>query len=148
VPTWQIQVLRILLAVVLGAAIGLERQLHGKVAGVRTNVLICLGAAVVTIISEQMGIKYNDSAGRIAAQIVSGVGFLGAGVIIRDRGGIHGLTTAATIWLVAAVGMAVGAGYYCLAVAATVLAVVVLIGLRNWPSRPGAQGRDDRSATG
>ncbi len=137
-PTWQIHVLRILLAVVLGAAIGLERQLHGKVAGVRTNVLICLGAAVVTIISEQMGIKYNDSAGRIAAQIVSGVGFLGAGVIIRDRGGVHGLTTAATIWLVAAVGMAVGAGYYGLAIAATVLAVAVLTGLRNWPSRPGA----------
>ncbi len=140
-PTWQIHVLRILLAAVLGAAVGLERQLHGKVAGVRTNLLICLGAAVVTIISEQIGIKYDDSAGRIAAQIVSGVGFLGAGVIIRDRGGIHGLTTAATIWLVAAVGMATGAGFYCLAIVATVVAVAVLIGLRNWPSHPSDRAR-------
>jgi putative Mg2+ transporter-C (MgtC) family protein len=93
----------------------------------------------VTIISEQMGLKDGESTGRIAAQIVSGVGFLGAGVIIRDRGGVHGLTTAATIWLVAAVGLAVGAGYYCPAITATVLAVAVLIGLRNWPSRPGTQ---------
>ncbi len=127
--------LRILLAVGLGVAIGLERQLSGKAAGIRTNVLICLGAAVLTILSEQMGIRHNDSVSRIAAQIVSGVGFLGAGVIIRDRGGVSGLTTAATIWLVASVGMAVGAGYYALAVATTGLAVVVLLGLHHWPHR-------------
>ena len=134
--SWQTETLRILLAAVLGAAIGLERQFHGKVAGIRTNLLICLGAAVLTIISKDMGIQYNDAVGRIAAQIVSGVGFLGAGVIIRDRGGIHGLTTAATIWLVAAVGIAVGAGSYLLGVAATVVAIAVLMGLRNWPARP------------
>jgi len=127
--------LRILLAAGLGAAVGLERQLSGKVAGIRTNMLICLGAAVLTILSEQMGVRYNDSVARIAAQIVSGVGFLGAGVIIRDRGGVHGLTTAATIWLVASVGMAVGAGYYALAGATTGLAVAVLLGLRHWPHR-------------
>lgn len=143
-PIWLVHVFRILLAAALGAAIGLERQLHGKVAGVRTNLLICLGAAVLTIVSEQMGIKHNDSVGRIAAQIVSGVGFLGAGVIIRDRGGIHGLTTAATIWLVAAVGIAVGAGFYCLAIVATVLAVAVLIGLRNWPSHPSEQAKGSK----
>ena len=125
--------LRILLAVALGAAVGLERQLSGKVAGIRTNVLICLGAAVLTILSETIGAKAGDSAARIAAQIVSGVGFLGAGVIIRDRGGVHGLTTAATIWLVASIGMAAGAGYFALAIAATVLAVAVLVGLRHWP---------------
>jgi putative Mg2+ transporter-C (MgtC) family protein len=138
---WQIHVLRILLAAVLGAIVGLERQLHGKVAGVRTNLLICLGAAVLTIVSEQMGVKYHDSVGRIAAQVVSGIGFLGAGVIIRDRGGIHGLTTAATIWLVAAVGIAAGAGFYYLAVGATVLAMAVLIGLRNWPSHPAERAK-------
>jgi len=124
---------RILLAVALGAAIGLERQLSGKVAGIRTNVLICLGAAVLTILSQEMGMRGNDSVSRIAAQIVSGVGFLGAGVIIRDRGGVHGLTTAATIWLVASVGMAAGAGYYLLAAATTTLAVLVLLGLHHWP---------------
>lgn len=132
---WQVHVCRILLAAVLGAAIGLERQLSGKVAGIRTNVLICLGAAVLTIISEEMGREYGDSASRIAAQIVTGVGFLGAGVIIRDRGGVHGLTTAATIWLVASVGMAVGAGFYLLAVASAILAIVVLLGLKHRPSR-------------
>jgi len=129
--------LRILLAVGLGAAIGLERQLSGKAAGIRTNVLICLGAAVLTIISQELGHRGGESLGRIAAQIVSGVGFIGAGVIIRDRGGIHGLTTAATIWLVASVGMATGAGYYALAVATTILAVLVLLGLHHWPRRPG-----------
>jgi putative Mg2+ transporter-C (MgtC) family protein len=130
--------LRIVLAVVFGAVIGFERQLSGKVAGIRTNVLICLGAAVLTILSEQIGARGDDSVARIAAQIVSGVGFLGAGVIIRDRGGVHGLTTAATIWLVASVGMAAGAGYYALAGATTVLAVAVLLGLHHWPrhSRP------------
>lgn len=127
--------LRILLAAVLGAVIGLERQLSGKAAGIRTNVLICLGAAALTIISQEMGAQANESVSRIAAQIVSGVGFLGAGVIIRDRGGIHGLTTAATIWLVASVGMACGGGYYTLALATTGLAVVVLLGLHHWPQR-------------
>ncbi len=133
---WQIHLLRILLAAVLGAALGLERQLHGKVAGLRTNMLICLGAAVLTIVSEQIGVKYSESAGRIAAQIVSGIGFLGAGVIIRDRAGVHGLTTAATIWLVAAVGVAVGMGSYFLSIAATLVSLAILTGLRNWPTRP------------
>jgi putative Mg2+ transporter-C (MgtC) family protein len=139
---WQVQMLKILLAAALGAAVGLERQLHGKVAGVRTNMLICLGAAVLTMISEEMGLDSNESTTRIAAQIVTGVGFLGAGVIIRDRGGVHGLTTAATIWLVASVGMAVGAGSYLLALSATVLAVIVLVGLRNWPGRRGGEHTD------
>jgi putative Mg2+ transporter-C (MgtC) family protein len=134
-PLWQIHIGKIMLAVALGAAIGLERQFSGKVAGIRTNMLICLGAAVLTILSEEMGLEHNDSPSRIAAQIVSGVGFLGAGVIIRDRGGVHGLTTAATVWLVASVGMAVGAGFYFLAVASAVLAIVVLLGLKHWPSR-------------
>ncbi len=127
---WPHDLLGIVLAVILGGAIGAEREISGKAAGLRTNVLICLGAAVFTIISKQMAIGGTEaSATRIAAQIVTGVGFLGAGAIIQDRGGVHGLTTAATIWLVSSIGMACGARFYQLAVVATVIAVVVLVGL-------------------
>jgi putative Mg2+ transporter-C (MgtC) family protein len=125
---WPGDIVAIVLAVVFGAAIGLEREISGKAAGLRTNVLICLGAAVFTIISKRMGITANASTTRIAAQIVTGVGFLGAGAILQDRGGIHGLTTAATIWLVASIGMASGAGFYTLAVISTFVAIVVLLG--------------------
>ncbi|MHC4160388.1 MAG: MgtC/SapB family protein [Planctomycetota bacterium] len=126
---WPDDVLCIVLAVVFGGAIGLEREIRGKAAGLRTNVLICLGAAVFTVISRQMGAGQEGSMTRIAAGVVTGVGFLGAGAIIRERSGVHGLTTAATIWLVASIGMACGAGFYTLAVISTVVAVVVLIGL-------------------
>jgi putative Mg2+ transporter-C (MgtC) family protein len=125
---WPGDVLSIVLAVILGAVIGLEREIRGKAAGLRTNALICLGAAVFTIISERMA-GDKDSITRIAAQIVTGIGFLGAGAVIQDRGGIHGLTTAATIWLVASVGMACGAKLYLLAVISTLIAIVVLAGL-------------------
>jgi putative Mg2+ transporter-C (MgtC) family protein len=127
---WPEDLLSIVFAVILGAVIGAEREISGKAAGLRTNVLICLGAAVFTLISEDMGAGSTEgSLTRIAAQIVSGVGFLGAGAIIQDRGGVHGLTTAASIWLVASIGMACGAHYYRLAIIATLFAVVVLIGL-------------------
>ena len=126
---WPGDVLSIILAVVLGAAIGLEREISGKAAGLRTNVLICLGAAVFTMISRQMGAGNEGSVTRIAAGIVTGVGFLGAGAVIRDRAGVLGLTTAATIWLVASIGMACGAKLYLLAVISTFIAIVVLIGL-------------------
>jgi len=122
-------VIGIVLAVVLGGAVGVEREVSGKAAGLRTNVLICLGAAVFTIISAKMALQYDASVVRIAAQIVTGVGFIGAGAIIQDRGGVHGLTTAATIWLVASIGMACGAHFYRLAVLTTLVAIVVLIGL-------------------
>ena len=122
--------LSVLLAVILGGAIGAEREISGKAAGLRTNVLICLGAAVFTIISKQMATDGTaDSVTRIAAQVVTGVGFLGAGAIIQDRGGVHGLTTAATIWLVASIGTACGARLYQLAVVTTLIAIVVLVGL-------------------
>ncbi|HUS72835.1 MAG TPA: MgtC/SapB family protein [Sedimentisphaerales bacterium] len=127
---WPGDVFSIVLAVVLGAAIGIEREFSGKAAGLRTNILICLGAAAFTIISKRMAGE-NDSITRIAAQIVTGVGFLGAGAIIQDRAGVHGLTTAATIWFVASLGTACGAGFYELAVIMTLLAVFVLIGLRQ-----------------
>ena len=119
----------VVLAAVFGAVVGIEREFKQKAAGLRTNVLICVGAAVFTIISRKMGAEDNQSITRIAAQIVTGVGFLGAGAIIRDRAGILGLTTATTIWLVASIGMACGAGYYKLALATTVIVISVLIGL-------------------
>ena len=123
------EILGIILATFLGAAIGLERELSGKAAGLRTNILICLGAAVFTIISREMAAGTDSSITRIAAQIVTGVGFLGAGAIIQDRGGVHGLTTAATIWLVASIGVACGAGFFPLAIITTIITIIVLIGL-------------------
>jgi len=125
---WSSDILPLLLAAGCGTVIGVERQIMHKPAGLRTNVLICVGAAVFTIISRQMA-GGQDSITRIAAQIVTGVGFLGAGAVIQDRGGIHGLTTAATIWLMASVGMACGAKLYYLAITTTVLALLVLVGL-------------------
>jgi putative Mg2+ transporter-C (MgtC) family protein len=126
---WPDDVISIILAAFLGAAIGLERELSGKSAGLRTNLLICLGAAIFTIISRQMVAGTDGEVSRIAAQIVTGVGFLGAGAVIQDRRGVHGLTTAATIWLVASIGMACGAGFHDLAAIATLIVIVVLAGL-------------------
>jgi len=136
---WQSDMAAILLAIFCGVVIGLEREFMHKPAGLRTNVLICLGAALFTIISKRMA-GDQDSITRIAAQIVTGVGFLGAGAVIQDRGGIHGLTTAATIWLVASVGMSCGAKLYWLAIISTVLAIVVLLGLAQVDKhiRPGS----------
>ena len=126
---WPDDVISLILAAFLGAAIGLERELSGKSAGLRTNLLICLGAAIFTIISKRMVDVTEGSTTRIAAQIVTGVGFLGAGALIQDRHGVHGLTTAATIWLVASIGMACGAGFHGLAAISTLIVVIVLVGL-------------------
>ncbi len=128
---------RLLLAAVLGGVIGLERELSGKPAGLRTNLLICVGAALLMDLSiavaalanlpnEQAGAIFRADPARIAAQIVSGIGFLGAGTILQARGNIIGLTTAATIWVVAAIGMAVGAQAYVEAVGATILVYLSL----------------------
>lgn len=127
---------RLLAACVAGAAIGLERELSDKPAGLRTNVMICLGAAVFTMLSTRMGLgaTVSDPA-RIAAQVVTGVGFLGAGAILHAHGNVIGLTTAATIWIVASVGMTFGSGSFILGTVATVLTVGVLFGLsfvENW----------------
>lgn len=124
-------VVRLLLATALGAAIGLQRELAGKPAGLRTNLLICLGAALLTSVSLSLPVRIGGGdPARIAAQIVSGIGFLGAGTIIQSRHAVHGLTSAATIWVVAAVGMVVGVGFERLALLATVivLAALVLLG--------------------
>lgn len=108
----------------------MERQYHDKPAGYATNCLICLGAMLFTVLSEYMGLAGGDP-GRIAAQIVTGVGFIGAGSILRDGNKISGLTTAAGVWLVAAIGMAVGYGEYILATVTTCAMLVVQLGVRK-----------------
>ncbi|MCH7838837.1 MAG: MgtC/SapB family protein [Planctomycetes bacterium] len=118
-------VVRVIVAVILGGLIGLERELRDKPAGFRTIILICLGACVLTILSQVMGSPDGEST-RIAAQIVTGIGFIGAGAILRDRQSVYGLTTAATIWAVAAIGMAVGFGELGLAVLGTLAILVAL----------------------
>ncbi len=117
--------LRLLLAAGLGAAIGIERELRRKPAGLRTNILIALGAALFTIMSIQIA-GSGGTPDRIAAQIVTGIGFLGAGAILRSGHSVHGMTTAATIWVNAAVGIAAGAGQFGTATIATVITLVVL----------------------
>lgn len=121
----------LLLASVLGGAIGLERELSGKPAGFRTNLLICVGATLLTELSVVIGSMAanpaNADPGRIAAQIVSGIGFLGAGTIIQAKGSVIGLTTAATLWVVSAIGIAVGAGQWAEAIGTTVLVLVALL---------------------
>jgi putative Mg2+ transporter-C (MgtC) family protein len=122
--------LRLALAVVLGGLIGFERETEGKPAGLRTHALVCLGAALFMLISIQSpeffpGAKTVDP-GRIAAGVVTGIGFLGAGTIMQAKGSVKGLTTAASIWAVAAIGLAIGVGYYITAAVATALALAVL----------------------
>jgi len=144
-------IIRLLLAAGLGALVGLERELRQKSAGLRTNTLIAVGAAMFTLMSIEMaeGTAAADRT-RIAAQIVTGIGFLGAGAIMRTGSGISGLTTAATVWVNAAIGVAAGGGEYHLALLATGVTLVVLLALspledwidRRLPKRPG----DDSTA--
>jgi putative Mg2+ transporter-C (MgtC) family protein len=119
---------RLVVATLLGAVLGVEREYHGKVAGLRTNVLITLGAALFTLISVRLAGNGSENT-RIAAQIVTGIGFLGGGAILRSRQSIHGLTTAATIWVNSAIGMAAAAGEFTLAVGTTMIALIALVGL-------------------
>ena len=123
---------KLLLAMLCGGAIGVERELSRKPAGLRTNVLICFGAALYMIVSRHIsgGAAYTDP-GRLAAQVVAGIGFLGAGVILRARGSITGLTTAATIFVVGAVGISIGEGLFSIAIFSTLLIIVVLVVLRR-----------------
>ena len=118
-------VLRLALAGVLGGLIGAEREYRGKVAGTRTHLLVALGAALMLLVSK-FGFDGVGDPGRVAAQIVSGIGFIGAGAIMVDRHSVHGLTTAAGIWVSAGIGMATAAGMYVLAVATTALSLIGL----------------------
>jgi putative Mg2+ transporter-C (MgtC) family protein len=124
-------VIRLCLAFLAGGIIGFERSSRRQIAGLRTHILICLGATLLMLLSIRLSRWFsgaeNGDPGRIAAQVVSGIGFLGAGAIIRLGNNIKGLTTAASLWLIAAVGMAIGAGMYVAAAAAEALSLVTLI---------------------
>ena len=116
------------LATLLGGAIGLERELGGKPAGLRTNILICIGSVLYTHLSIAMVGGATDPT-RVAGQIVTGVGFIGAGTILHARGAVVGLTSAATIWVVAAIGVALGSGFYLEGIGTTLVVLAVLAGL-------------------
>ena len=131
-------VIRLLAALLLGFAIGLERELTNKYAGLRTNILVCIGACIFTLISiygfpevavsgDEFGTR--DTA-RVAAQVVTGIGFIGGGTVLRHGATVFGLTTAATLWVSAAIGMACGAGMIGVAMIATVLSILVLVSVR------------------
>jgi putative Mg2+ transporter-C (MgtC) family protein len=118
---------RLITAAFLGAILGLEREWKNKDAGLRTNILITIGSALFTLMSIELTDGKTGDTSRVAAQIVTGIGFLGAGAIMRTNGGIHGLTTAATIWVNAAIGIAAGGGEYHLAFIATAVTLGVLL---------------------
>lgn len=129
-------ILKLLVASLLGAIVGFERDTRGRAAGLRTHLLVSLGAAVFMIISESLAVSYMhenaDSViradpGRIAAQIITGIGFLGAGTIIKSGLSIRGLTTAASLWLTAGIGMSIGAGYYEIGLLATLIGLFALV---------------------
>ena len=149
--SWAEVVLRVVLAAVLGGAIGFERELREREAGLRTHLLVSVGAALFTMVSAyawtdwrfstEEGLVFDPT--RIAAQVVTGIGFLGAGAIIRQGLSVRGLTTAATLWVVAAIGMAAGVGYYGPAVVTTALVLVSLWPLRILAYRVSARFREE-----
>lgn len=123
-------IVRLVIAAILGGIIGLERQLRNKPAGLRTNMFICFGSAMFTIMSDQLASGYGGDHTRVAAQIIPGIGFIGAGSILHAKGSVTGLTTAATLFVVASVGMAAGGGLYLTALFATgvILTALALLG--------------------
>ena len=132
-------IVKLLLSLMLGAIIGIERRRKGQIAGMRTFALISMGATLVMLISiyipqEYFGLKNGDP-GRIAAQVVSGIGFLGAGAIIQMKGSVRGLTTAAGIWMAACLGLAVGAGMYLISIIATLLIIFILVNIERIEQR-------------
>jgi putative Mg2+ transporter-C (MgtC) family protein len=125
---------RLVLSLALSGLVGLERQIHRRTAGLRTHILVCMGSCLIMLTSLYVFDIYKDKApldpARIAAGVITGIGFLGAGAIIRDREGIKGLTTAASLWVVAGIGLAIGCGFYPAALVTTVLTLIVLFLLR------------------
>ncbi|PLX95256.1 MAG: hypothetical protein C0620_04505 [Desulfuromonas sp.] len=133
-------ILKLLLAFVAGTLIGIEREKHGRPAGLRTHILVCTGACLMMVVSEGVFFKFGGLSaegvvrldpGRIGAQIITGIGFLGAGVILKEGVTVRGLTTAACLWYIAGVGMAFGMGMFLIASVATGLALVALIGMKK-----------------
>lgn len=143
-PLYEI-ILRIAMAIIIGGVIGYERGHQNRPAGFRTHILVCLGAAIVSMIQDQLRVnilKYTilypevaqvlkTDLGRIGAQVVSGIGFLGAGTIMRDKGIIGGLTTAASIWATGCLGLSIGWGFYYLAIPAGIGIIIVLVTLKK-----------------
>jgi putative Mg2+ transporter-C (MgtC) family protein len=126
--------IRILIALACGGIIGYEREHKNRPAGLRTHMLVCIGAALVMIVSQYLFTKYSPGVtdpARLGAQVISGIGFLGAGTIIRDRFSVKGLTTAATLWVVACIGLAVGSGYYLMGIIVTGIIFLTLILFRK-----------------
>lgn len=146
---WYEVLIRLILAVVVGGLIGYEREFKNRPAGFRTHILVCVGAAVTSMIqlyaiqdttnmilhNPVLSSALKADIGRLGAQVITGVGFLGAGTIIHEKGSIKGLTTAATIWVVACIGLAVGLGYYFLSVSAAVGVYIVLVSLKGFETK-------------
>lgn len=143
-------VLRLILSVVLSGFIGLERQWHRKEAGLRTHILVCMGSCLIMLTSLHVFDIYKAMVTldptRIAAGVITGVGFLGAGAIIFERGGVKGLTTAASLWVMAGIGLAVGCGFYIAATMTTLLTLIVLFFLGHAEGK--IFGKPDRTKGG
>ena len=140
-------ILRLMLAVLLSGLVGLEREAKGRAAGLRTHMLVCTGSCLMTLTGVYLMDLYPSAKidpTRIAAQVVSGIGFLGAGTIIQFHDSVRGLTTAASVWAAAGIGLAVGAGFYLGAVAATGLVLVVLLMLHKLEDRVGSKSKEVR----
>ena len=142
-------ILRLLLAVLLSGLVGLEREAKGRSAGLRTHMLVCAGSCLMMLTGIYLASHYRGTMDvdptRLAAQVVSGIGFLGAGTIIQFRDSVRGLTTAASVWAAAGIGLAVGGGFYVGAVSTTVLVLVVLLVLHGLEQRLGAKSRSSGS---
>lgn len=146
---WYEVLIRLILAVVVGGLIGYEREFKNRPAGFRTHILVCVGAAVTSMIqlyaiqdttnmilhNPVLSSALKADIGRLGAQVITGVGFLGAGTIIHEKGSIKGLTTAATIWVVACIGLGVGLGYYFLSIAAAIGVYMVLVSLKRFEAK-------------
>jgi putative Mg2+ transporter-C (MgtC) family protein len=140
--SYHVILLRLLVAAGLGAAIGVERDLHRRPAGIRTSMFVCMATALFTILSGELGRLWGDTGTtRIASNIVQGIGFLGAGAILRDSTSVIGMTTAATIFVEAAIGMAVGGGFYAVAGTSTAIVLFALIVLWSLTDRFGLKAR-------
>jgi putative Mg2+ transporter-C (MgtC) family protein len=138
--------LRLLLAILAGGAIGYEREFKNRPAGFRTHILVCVGAAVISMIqvttidqtiqiiqqNPQMAQALKADIGRLGAQVITGIGFLGAGTIITEKRSVKGLTTAASIWVVACIGLAIGLGYYSLSILSVISVFITLVGLKGF----------------
>lgn len=137
-----LQAFKLVLAGIMGAVLGLEREAHGRYAGIRTNIMVCLGSCLLMMLSLNMEELFRHlgvqsvvrlDPGRVASYAIAGMGFIGAGVIVKGKGSVRGVTTAATLWTLTGIGMAVGAGFYLPAAGTTLLSFSALHGLRRLP---------------